>query len=87
MRYGDGDGVCPQGRVRREQIRRRAAMMFADGISAVQIATALEVSTTSAYTWRRAWLTGGEQALVSRGAPGPNNRLSQTRVQRVEDQR
>ncbi|MEO6082003.1 MAG: winged helix-turn-helix domain-containing protein, partial [Umezawaea sp.] len=75
--------VGPQGRARREQIRRQAAVMFADGMSAVQVATALEVSTKSAYTWRRAWTAGGEQALVSRGAPGPDSRLSQTQVQRL----
>jgi hypothetical protein len=54
MRYGDGGGVGPQGRARREQIRGQVAVMFADGMSAVQVATALEVFTKSAYTWRRA---------------------------------
>ncbi|WNV82955.1 winged helix-turn-helix domain-containing protein [Umezawaea sp. Da 62-37] len=83
MRYGDGGGVGPQGRARREQIRRQAAVMFADGMSAMQVATALEVSTKSAYTWRRAWTAGGEQALASRGAPGPDGRLSQAQVQRL----
>jgi putative transposase len=83
MRYGDGGGVGPQGRARREQIRRQAAVMFADGMSAVQVATALEVSTKSAYTWRRAWATGGEQAVASKGAPGPDSRLSQTQVQQL----
>ena len=83
MRYGDGGGVGPQGRARREQIRRQAAAMFAEGMSAVQVATALEVSTTSAYTWRRAWTAGGEQAVASKGTPGPDSRLSQTQVQRL----
>jgi transposase len=57
--------------------------MFADGMSAVQVAAALEVSTKSAYAWRRAWVAGGVQALVSKGAPGPDPRLSQAQVQRL----
>jgi transposase len=83
MRYGDGGGVGPQGRARREQIRRQAAVMFAGGMSAVQVASALEVSTKSAYTWRRAWTAGGEQAVASRGAPGPDRWLSQIQVRRL----
>jgi transposase len=57
--------------------------MFADGMSAVQVAAVLEVSTKSAYAWRRAWVAGGEQALVSKGAPGPDRRLSDAQVQRL----
>jgi putative transposase len=57
--------------------------MFADGMSAVQVAAVLEVSTKSAYAWRRAWAAGGEQALASKGAPGPDRRLSQAQVQRL----
>jgi putative transposase len=83
MRYGDGGGVGLVGRLRREQVRQRAAQMFADGLSAVQVAGMLEVSTKSAYAWRRAWATGGEAALVSRGAPGPRRRLSTEQVARV----
>jgi putative transposase len=83
VRYGDGGGVGPQGRLRREQIRREAARMFADGMTAVQVAAALEVSTKSAYAWRRAWAAGGEQALASKGAPGPQRRLFDAQVQRL----
>ena len=54
MRYGDGGGVGPQGRAGREQIRRQAARMFADGMSGAQVAAELEVSTKSAYAWRPA---------------------------------
>jgi putative transposase len=57
--------------------------MFADGMSAVQVAAVLEVSTKSAYAWRRVWAAGGEQALASKGAPGPDRRLSQAQVQRL----
>src|SRR3981189_3469997 len=34
MRYGDGGGVNQAGRARREQIRDRAAAMFAEGMPA-----------------------------------------------------
>jgi putative transposase len=57
--------------------------MFADGMSAVQVAAELEVSTKSAYAWRRVWVAGGEQALESKGAPGPDPRLSDAQVQRL----
>jgi len=52
-------------------------------MSAVQVAAVLEVSTKSAYGWRRAWAAGGEQALASKGAPGPDPRLSAEQVQRL----
>ncbi|MEV0903225.1 winged helix-turn-helix domain-containing protein [Actinoplanes sp. NPDC049802] len=85
MRYGDGGGVGPQQRARREQIRRQAARMFAAGVSAPQVAAELEISTKSAYAWRRAWKAGGEQALASRGAPGPDPMLSEVQVQKLID--
>ena len=59
--------------------------MFTDGMSAVQVAAALEVSTKSAYAWRRAWAAGGEQALASKGTPGPQRRLSDTQVRRLTE--
>ncbi|MFI1996693.1 transposase [Actinoplanes sp. NPDC020271] len=87
MRYGDGGGVGPQQRARREKVRQQAARMFADGISAPQITARLEISTKSAYPWRRAWQAGGEQALASRGAPGPDPVLSQAQVQKLISKR
>jgi transposase len=83
MRYGDGGGVDARGRARREVVRRQAAGMFADGMSAVQVAAVLEVSTKSAYAWRRAWAGGGQDALASRGASGPRRWLSQALRQRL----
>lgn len=50
--------------------------MFAEGMSGAQVAAELEVSTKSAYAWRRAWIVGGEQALASKGIPGPAPALS-----------
>ena len=58
--------------------------MFGDGMRGVQVAAALEISTKSAYAWRRAWAVGGEQALASKGAPGPDPVLSQRLVQKSD---
>jgi len=57
--------------------------MFAEGRSPVEVAAALEVSTKSAYAWRRAWADGGVQALASQGAPGPQRSLSEAQVARL----
>jgi transposase len=84
MRYGDGGGVDQAERVRREQVRQRAAQLFADGRSAVEVAGLLEVSTKSAYQWRRAWVAGGAQALVSKGASGPGPKLSDEQLARLK---
>ena len=45
--------------------------MFADGRSAVEVGGLLEVSTKSAYQWRRVWIAGGAQSLASKGPSGP----------------
>ena len=63
-------------------MRQQAAQMFADGESAVEVAALLEVSTKSAYQWRRAWVTGGAQALASKGPSGPEPKLSDEQLAR-----
>jgi transposase len=57
--------------------------MFADGMSGVQVAVELEISTKSAYAWRRAWTAGGERALASKGTPGPDPVLSPELVRKL----
>ena len=84
MRYGDGGGVDQAERVRRERVRQRAAALFAEGRSAVEVAGMLEVSTKSAYQWRRAWVAGGVQALASRGPAGPDPKLSDEQLARLK---
>jgi putative transposase len=71
MRYPDGGGLTARDRSRREQVRLEAAEMFAKDADAGQIARSLRVSTKSVYQWRRAWRSGGEAALASKG---PSNR-------------
>jgi putative transposase len=70
MRYADGGGLSVQGRSRRELVRLQAAEMFAHEVDARQVAQSLRVSTKSVYQWRRAWRSGGEGALASKGAGG-----------------
>jgi putative transposase len=84
MRYGDGGGVDRAERVRRQQVRQRAAELFAADVPAVDVARALEVSTKSAYQWRRAWAAGGVHALASKGASGPDPKLSPAQLSRLK---
>lgn len=64
------------GRARREALRLEAVGMFADGVSAEQVAACLRVSARSAYRWKAAWAAGGAKALSSKGPLGPAPRLS-----------
>jgi hypothetical protein len=73
MRYGDRGGVDQAEQARRERVRQRAAELFVEGMSAVEVAGLLEVSTKSAHQWRRAWVAGGAQALASKGSSGPDS--------------
>ena len=70
--------------MRREQVRQRAALLFGQGRSAVEVAGLLEVSTKSAYQWRRAWIAGGVEALASRGPCGPEPKLSNDQLARLK---
>ena len=83
MRYGDGGGVDQVERVRRELVRQRAAELFEADVSAVEVAQRLEVSTKSAYQWRRVWVAGGAPALASKGASGPDSKLSDEQLSRL----
>jgi putative transposase len=83
MRYGDGGGLDQAARARRERVRLRAADLFAQGVSAPDVAGMLEVSPKSAYQWRRAWVARGPQALASKGAPGPAPMLSDEQLARL----
>ena len=62
----------------------RAAELFEQGVSAVEVAGILEVSTKSAYQWRRVWVAAGRSGLVSRGASGPDPKLSDEQLARLK---
>jgi transposase len=83
VRYPDGGGLTVSGRARREQVRLRAAALFEQGFTPVQVATALRVSTKSAYQWRRRWCAGGTAALASTGPGGNPCRLNPTQLSRL----
>jgi transposase len=83
MRYSDGGGLTAEGRARRTRVRLQAAQMFARDMDPVQIAGLLRVSPKSVYTWRRAWRSGGEQALASRGPGGNPCRLDEDQLRRL----
>ncbi len=84
MRYGDGGGLNQAGRARRERVRLQAADLFAQGMSAGDVARLLEVSPKSARQWRRAWAAFGTEALASKGAPGPDPALSDEQLARLK---
>ncbi|HEY5400224.1 MAG TPA: helix-turn-helix domain-containing protein [Trebonia sp.] len=52
-----------------------AAQMYDQGMDARQVAGLLRVSTKPSYQWRRAWASGGEAALASRGPGGTGCKL------------
>jgi transposase len=80
MRYADGGGLTAKERSRREQVRLQAAEMLEHGEDARQVASALRVSTKSVYQWRRAWQSGGEAALASKGAGGSPCKLDEAQI-------
>jgi transposase len=80
MRYADGGGLTMEGRSRREQVRLQAAEMFEHDVDARQVASSLRVSTKSVYQWRRAWRSGGEAALASKGAGGNPCKLDEEQL-------
>jgi transposase len=83
MRYPDGGGLTTEGRSRRERARLQAAQMFGQGMGAVRVAGLLRVSTKSAYQWRRAWESGGDAALASKGPGGSACKLDDGQLSRL----
>src|SRR5262249_38764549 len=75
MRYAQGGGLTTAERDKREQVRLAAGGRFAEGASVAQVAQELRVNTMSANRWRRSWLDGGRQALVSISAGGVVSKL------------
>jgi transposase len=84
MRYPDGGGLTAEGRARREKVRLQAAQMFEQDIDPVRVAKYLQVSTKSAYQWRRCWRTGGQAALASKGPGGNACKLDDDQLARLQ---
>jgi transposase len=85
VRYADGGGLTQAGRQRRERVRQQPVDLFAAGVSAIDVAARLEVSTKSAYTWRRACAADGPEALLSKGSAGARSKLSDDQVRRLRE--
>ena len=83
MRHAEGGGLTAEDRACREKVRLQAASMFEQDIDAVRIAKLLRVSTKSVYQWRRAWRTGGDAALVSKGQGGYACKLDERQLSRL----
>ena len=83
MRYPDGGGLTAEGRSRRARVRLQAAGMYEQGMNPVQVAGLLRVSTKSAYQWHRAWESGGEAALASKGPGGTGCKLDDDQLARL----
>jgi putative transposase len=86
MRYSQGGGLTAAARTKREQVRLEAAGMFARGVVPSEVAKRLRVSQKSAYAWRRAWQSGGAEALASKGPGGDPCRLDAGQLARLEEE-
>lgn len=68
----------------REARRLRAAELFAQGRSQAEVARELGVSRQSAHVWHTRFEEGGVGALRSRGPTGPDPKLSDAQLARIE---
>jgi transposase len=57
--------------------------MYEHDVSPVQVGHRLQVSTKSAYQWRRRWRAGGGSALASKGPGGAVCRLNAWQLARL----
>ncbi|MFE1442986.1 winged helix-turn-helix domain-containing protein [Streptomyces sp. NPDC058739] len=83
MRYADGGGLTPAGRLRRESVRMQAAELFEQQVRPSEVAGLLRVSVKSVYQWRQLWQDGGREALASLGPSGSRCRLSPRCLQKL----
>ncbi|MEU1443371.1 helix-turn-helix domain-containing protein [Streptomyces mirabilis] len=71
MRYPDEGGLTAEQRKRREEVCMRAADLFEEDVKVPCVARELRVSEKSVDQWRRAWASGGREALRSQGPAPP----------------
>ena len=67
-----------------EARRLQAAELFAQGHTQAEVARALGVSRQSAHVWHTRFEQGGVDALRSRGPTGPDPKLSDAQLAKVE---
>src|SRR3954449_4466428 len=71
-----------------EVLRRRAVDQVARGVPAAEVGaglTAVGIHPKTIYTWLAKARAGGRQALLSRSAPGPRRKLSDTQLRELAD--
>jgi transposase len=71
-------------RAAREARRLQAAELFAQGRSQAEVARQLGVSAQAVSVWHGRFTQGGVDALRSRGPTGPDPKLSDAQLARVE---
>jgi transposase len=71
-------------RAARQARRLRAAGLFTQGRSQAEVARELGVSRQSAHRWHAQWQQGGVAALRSRGPTGPDPKVSDVQLAKVE---
>uniref|UniRef100_A0AAU3I9V6 Helix-turn-helix domain-containing protein n=1 Tax=Streptomyces sp. NBC_01393 TaxID=2903851 RepID=A0AAU3I9V6_9ACTN len=80
MRCPDGGGLTAEERARRERTRLAAADLIEAGASDREVARRFRVTRKSANRWRRALVSGGRQALVSKGPGGARCKLEHAKT-------
>jgi transposase len=67
-----------------EQRRKRAARLFARGVTQADVARELAVSRQSVSRWHADWQAGGTKALKAAGRAGRLPRLSAAQLKRID---
>jgi transposase len=73
-----------RGRVARQARRERAAELFAQGRSQVEVARELDVSRQSASRWHARWQADGTAALRTRGPTGRRPKVPDSALEPIE---
>lgn len=66
-----------------EKRRLKAARYFERGLATSEVARKLGVKRQSAHEWRKSWVEGGKESLLSSGPAGRKSRLSTAQQQEV----
>ena len=71
-------------RAERQARRERAAELFAQGHTQVEVARELDVSRQSASRWHARWQADGETALRTRGPTGRRPKVADDQLEAIE---
>jgi transposase len=71
-------------RAERQARRERAAELFAQGRSQVEVARALDVSRQSASRWHAGWQADGSAGLRTRGPTGRRPKIADDQLEAIE---